>query len=300
MGDTDEVAFPGEVSEDWNVVLGADLVGDPEAGVVRAKANDGTRAPTITDVRLTGGVLRNVNLEGARFAEAVLEGADIWAWGPDLTPSIDGLRINGVEIAPLLEAELDRRYPERRHLQHIESLDQMRAAWPHVEVMWATTVERARLLPEAVLRERVDEEFSFIETLRHLVFATDAWVRRAVRGEESAFHAIAKAFADDEGTWSPEGRVPWSVVGIDIHADPSLDEVLAARDDNFAMIRDTLAELDEERFQSTPEPQQTPGYPPGTEERSVVRCLRAIVNEEWWHHQYATRDLAVLTGGDGA
>ncbi len=259
-----------------------------------------SRGPTITDVRLTDGVLRNVNLERARFTETVLEGADIWAWGPDLTPPIDGLRINGVEIAPLVEAELDRRHPERQHLRGIEHLDQLRTAWPRVEAMWAPTVEWARSLPEEILHQRVDDEFSFVETLRHLLFATDAWVRRAVRGEDEPFHAIARAFPFEEGTWSREGTVPWSVVGIDITADPSLDEVLAARDENFAMIRSTLADLDEERFQSTPDPQQTPGYPPGTEPRSIVRCFRSIVNEEWWHHQYATRDLAVLTGNGPA
>ena len=32
-------------------------------------------------------------------------------------------------------------------------------------------------LPPDLLHERVDDEWSFIETLRHLVFATDAWVR---------------------------------------------------------------------------------------------------------------------------
>ena len=96
---------------------------------------------------------------------------------------------------------------------------------------------------------------------------------------------------------NPSAIEAMSEVGIDIHADPPLAEVLAAREENFAMIRQTLDELDEDRFQSTPAPQQTPGYPPGTEERSIIRCFRSIVNEEWWHHQYATRDLDVLTGG---
>lgn len=34
-----------------------------------------------------------------------------------------------------------------------------------------------------LLHERVEGEWSFIETLRHLVFATDAWVKRAILGE---------------------------------------------------------------------------------------------------------------------
>jgi len=42
------------------------------------------------------------------------------------------------------------------------------------------TVERARLLPPDLLHESVDGEWSFIETLRHLVFATDSWIRRVI------------------------------------------------------------------------------------------------------------------------
>jgi hypothetical protein len=37
-------------------------------------------------------------------------------------------------------------------------------------------------LPPDLLHERIDGEYSFIETLRHLVFATDAWVRHAILG----------------------------------------------------------------------------------------------------------------------
>jgi hypothetical protein len=297
MADAHEMALPGEAAADWNVALAADLIGDVEAGVVRVRAHgpDTARGPHLTDVRLTDGVLRNVNLHGARFTESVLEDVDIWAWGPDLTPPLEGLRINGIDIAPLVEAELDRRHPERKHLQGIGTLEDLRTAWPHVEAMWVPTIGWARTLSPDLLGERVNDEFSFLETLRHLVFATDAWVRRVVRREDPPFRALALAYPHEAGTWSSEGIVPWSTVGIDVHADPTLDEVLAAREENFAMIRATIAALDEEGFQSTSEPLQTPGYPAGNEWRPVGRCLRTIVNEEWWHHQYATRDLAIVT-----
>jgi len=37
------------------------------------------------------------------------------------------------------------------------------------------------------------------------------------------------------------------------------------------------------------------GYPePGPQ--TVLSCLHVVTDEEWWHHQYATRDLAVLIG----
>jgi len=47
-------------------------------------------------------------------------------------------------------------------------------AWDILERLWDRTVERARRLPADLLHESVDGEWSFTETLRHLVFATDS------------------------------------------------------------------------------------------------------------------------------
>ena len=287
--------LPGEVDGDEWVTLDADLLGDVEAGVVHVRAADGP--PEVRQVLFRGTTFRGVVFEQARFPEAYVDGLDLWTWGRDLGLTLDGFTVNGVEVGPLVDAELDRRHPERPHLKDLDTLTRYRAAWPHVEAMWAPTIEWVRTLPEDLLHERVDGEFSFLQTLRHLVFGTDAWVRRFVRHEDPAFHALALAYPDPTGCWSPDGKVPWSTVGIDVDADPTLDEVLAVRDENWAMIRATIDELDEATFQSTPTPLSTPGYPPATEERSIARCLRTIVNEEWWHHQYARRDLAVLTAG---
>lgn len=59
-----------------------------------------------------------------------------------------------------------------------------------VERLWGETVERARRLDPDLLHESVDEEWSFIETLRHLVFATGSWVRRAILGDPSPWDAL--------------------------------------------------------------------------------------------------------------
>ena len=42
-------------------------------------------------------------------------------------------------------------------------------------------------LPEEKLHERVDDEWSPIQNMRHLVFATDAWIRRAMLGDPSPY-----------------------------------------------------------------------------------------------------------------
>ena len=62
--------------------------------------------------------------------------------------------------------------------------------WAVIERTWQPTVERARRLPPELLHQRVDGEWSFIETLRHLVFATDAWVRRAILGDPAPWHPL--------------------------------------------------------------------------------------------------------------
>lgn len=67
-----------------------------------------------TDVNLAGAVIRESSLAGARLRGALLMEADI-------DGVITGLRINGVEVAPLVEAELDRRHPGRAVLGLIEA-----------------------------------------------------------------------------------------------------------------------------------------------------------------------------------
>ena len=54
-----------------------------------------------------------------------------------------------------------------------------REAWDIVERLWAAPSMGSGVRPEQ-LHESVDGEWSFIETLRHLAFATDAWVRRGI------------------------------------------------------------------------------------------------------------------------
>lgn len=124
------------------------------------------------EVDLTGARFHNVDLTGAVIRGALLVNVDI-------SGEIQDVRINGVDVAPLVEAELDRRYPDRATMRPADA-DGYRQAWDILERLWQQTVARARAMPPGLLHERVDGEWSFIETLRHLVFATDAWVSRAI------------------------------------------------------------------------------------------------------------------------
>ena len=157
-------------------------------------------------------------------------------------------------------------------------------AWDIIERLWQQTVDRARRMPPEWLHEQVDAEWSFIETLRHLVFATDAWVRRAVLGDPMPWDPLD--LPHDEMPDQPG-------VPRDRSARPSLDEVLALRADRMATVRQTMADLTDEMLTGMTKPVLEPGYPE-SESFPVRRCLQAILNEEWEHRLYAERDFDVL------
>ena len=95
----------------------------------------------------------------------------------DIDGEIVNLVINGVDVAPLVEAEMVRQDPDYGSMKP-QDAEGFRTAWQVLERRWSETVERARALDPELLHESVDGEWSFIETLRHLPFATDAWIRR--------------------------------------------------------------------------------------------------------------------------
>ncbi|AGL18537.1 DinB family protein [Actinoplanes sp. N902-109] len=226
------------------------------------------------------------NLAGARFRNVDLSGAvmrGVYASTLELDGAFDRLTVNEVDVMPLVEAELDRRYPERPKMRP-QTAAQHREAWEILERLWWQTGERARRLPPARLHERVDGEWSFIETLRHLVFATDAWINRALLGEPFPFHPLGLPH---------EEMPPAHGVPNDPAARPSLDEILAVRADRTATVRGVLDGLTDERLTEMTEPVPEPGYPPSTS-YPVRRCLSAVITEEWQHRLFAERDLDAL------
>jgi hypothetical protein len=238
------------------------------------------------DVHLTGARFHDVDLARADFRLVDLTGARIRGAAlvdVDISGDITSLRVNGVDVAPLVEAELDRRYPDRAKMRPADA-DGFREAWDILERLWQWTVARARGMAPELLHERVDGEWSFIETLRHLVFATDAWVKRAILGDPSPWDPLD--LPHDEMPSEPS--VPRNRA-----ARPSLDEVLALRADRMATVRQVLAGLTDAKLAGRTAPVTEPGYPE-PESFPVRRCLQAILTEEWEHRLYAERDFDLL------
>jgi uncharacterized protein YjbI with pentapeptide repeats len=238
------------------------------------------------DVYLTDARFHDVDLTNARFQLVDLTGARIRGAAlvnVDISGEIENLRVNGVDVVPLVEAELNRRYPERVKMRATDA-DGFREAWDILERLWQQTVGRARGMAPDQLHERVEGEWSFIETLRHLVFATDAWVKRAILGQPSPWDPLDLPHDD----MPDEPGVP-----RDREVRPSLDEVLVLRADRMATVRQVIADLTDEKLAGMTEPVMEPGYPE-SESFAVRRCLQAILNEEWEHRLYAERDFGVL------
>jgi hypothetical protein len=241
------------------------------------------------DVRLNDARFRDVDLTGASFRLVDLTGVTIRGAevvNVEISGEVENLRVNGVDVAPLVEAELNRRYPERALLRPATAAG-YREIWPILERQWAETVSRARELPPELLHQRVDDEWSFIETQRHLVFATDAWVRRALLGDPSPWDPLD--LPHDEMPEMP------GVVPRDLAARPSLEQVLVLRADRMATVRAVIEGLTDEQLAGRTEPVLAPGYP-ASESYPVPRCLLAILSEEWHHRWFAERDLDALLG----
>jgi DinB superfamily len=233
-----------------------------------------------TQRRLDDADFHGVRLHAPDFEDAKI--TDGWFRNTDLSGDIHGLVVNGVAVEPLVKAELDRRFPERVTLRSQDPAV-LAEGWAIIEQAWARTVERAKQLPEPLLHQSVDGEWSFVETLRHLIMATDTWLYRMVRHESQPFHpwGLAGSFLTD-----PAG------IGIDVRADPSLAEVLEVRRARMDDVRATMLGADELELRRVCVPPKPEGHP--REPQTVLHCLHVILEEEWEHHLYANRDLEVL------
>jgi hypothetical protein len=237
---------------------------------------------------LAGAEFVGADLHGARFVESdltgvVMRGVEIAGAEIDSPwpgPGKASLVVNGVDVVPLVEAELDRRSPGRA-LRRAGDPDGLRSAWAAVERTWAATLERVAALPAGTVDVSVDGEWSFAQTLRHLVMATDLWLGQAVLRLERPFHPLGLAgpYAEDEG-------FDMSVLTT---ATPSYDEVLEARASRVAMVRDHLARVTPEELT---EPCRNPWNPDDV--RSALSCLHVVLAEEWEHHRFAVRDLDAI------
>ena len=138
-------------------------------------------------------------------------------------------------------------------------------------------------MPAGSVDVRVAEEWSFAETLRHLVMATDIWFGIGILGLDAkeAHHPIGVPNYEHE----PDGN-DMSVFSTET---PTYDEVLEARAGRVAMVREFIDA-------ATPDLLAAERRNPHAPEHAVtvLSCLHVILNEQWEHHRFAVRDLDLI------
>jgi hypothetical protein len=242
-----------------------------------------TRSDDLQGAEFVGADLRGARFVGADLSGVVMRAVDVQGAEIESPWLFDGestLRVNGVDVIPLVDAELDRRFPGRAQ-RRAGDPDGLRAAWGILERTWAGTIERVAAMPAGTVDVSMGGEWSFAQTLRHLVMATDVWLRRAILEVEQPFHPIGQPNAEYETDGSDMSV--FSTVA------PSYAEVLEVRAGHVAMVRSFLATVTSDELASTRKNPWSPEYP-----ETVRSCLHVILAEEWEHHRYAVRDLDAI------
>ena len=226
---------------------------------------------------LAGAVFWGADLSGARFRDVNLTGATIshaWLVNVDIDALVDTVVINGVDVTAFVN-ERDPWYPLRAMLRPPDP-EAMRATWVALEDAWAKTVTMANALPDDRLHESVNKEWSFVQTLRHLVFAMDKWFAAPILGER--FDPIGLPNSGSVG-------FPWP--GLDYDLTPSVSDALAVRAARATRFREFLESVASTDFTRPIEVLEN-----GT--NSLQECIYTVFEEEFWHNRYAQRDLAQL------
>jgi hypothetical protein len=227
---------------------------------------------------LTGAEFRECELDGARFVGVVMQNVEI-------DGLVTHLVVNGVDVTGYVETELDRRHPVRLLIRSDEPTD-LRAAWRQLTADWAATIARMRQTP-GVEHEGVNDEWSAVQTLRHLVFVHDSWFRRCCLGSTELFTPLGIG---------PSVEPYRQAHGLDLSLEPSLDEVASVRQAQAAELESWLESVTPEQLAAPAPVPDDDVWPPYARGRTVGRCLGTVLNEQWEHHRFTTRDLDIITG----
>jgi hypothetical protein len=231
---------------------------------------------------LTGATFRDCDFSGVRIIGSLI--ADLRVDGY-VGESGGSVVVNDVDVTAFVEAELDRRHPEREPVREARTAEEIRDTWTLLEELWADTLAHAERLPESARQQRVDDEWSFVETLRHLVFAVDVWVGRMILGDDPAFHPLGLP---------PTYYAPDVVraLGLDLDGRPSYADALAALAERRVQVRAVVDVVTDDELDEVRTGVRVPAS--GEESHSVRAVLRVMLDEFCAHRWYAERDLRRL------
>ena len=237
-------------------------------------AQNGWMAETFEFRDLSGSAFWSVDLRGATFRDVELAGAQIShsrVVNVDIDAVIDGLVVNGVDVTAYVN-QRDRWFALRSQLFPTEA-DRMRAGWPMFVTAWSDAIAGASCLPDSQLHASVNGQWSFVQTLRHLVMATDKWFTAPVLG--GGFHPIGLPNT---------GSLGFAWPGIDLTLDPTFGEAVAIWRDRALRLQDYLDQV--EQFALAVQVEVLENGP-----TEVHDCVGVVFEEHFQHLRYALRDL---------
>ena len=217
-------------------------------------------------------LMRAVELDGAR-----IDGTWFSADG-------QGVFVNDVEVTGFVEQELNRRFPGRE-LRGSHHAGELLQSWDAVNAHWAAACRMLSELPSGAQDLSVDGEWSFAQTLRHLVMAADTWLRGCIQGEPHPYHPI--------GVPNQEYALDGYDESVFSESDPDFSRVLQVRAERQQLMRDFLLAQDAQSLEAQ---RRHPWSGEQVVMLSVGAALRVILDEEYEHLRYAVRDLKSLAG----
>jgi len=194
---------------------------------------------------------------------------------------IRNVRINGVDIAPLVEAEVNRRYPQRRNSTQPTRTASARRG--------RSSSGRGRPPPSApsACRPICCTSGSMASTRSSRRCATSC--SPPTHGC-AARTSASRSLSAHSASRRRDGARPERAERCRRATIPGRSARTARRPHAH---RSRHRDARRRRVAGETDPGPPPSYPPAGS-YPVRRCLRAIVNEEWLHRLYAERDLAVL------
>lgn len=233
-----------------------------------------------SQVRFDGSRFQNISWHNVTMSSVELVdveiGGDVW-----------NLRINGVDIGPLIDAELNRRDPDRhlvfQELRESRSVEDYRKGWGVIEHRWTELIDRVRELPEGSEHRSVDGEWSLVQSLRHISYVVAAWIEHVALGVEDPF-------VDTDLPWD---EAPADIPRpVDRDARIALDDAVSQWRRRQQTVREFLHSLSDEDLERTV---TTTGEAwPRVEDFPLAEAVHIAVTEVWEHHQFAQRDLYAI------
>lgn len=232
-------------------------------------------AEEFSDRDLSGAVFWGVQLVGARFRDANLDGSEFFhtSWkNVSIDGEIDRLVVNGVDVTEFVNQH-DRWHPIRYRLSPPDAAG-IRASWNALGAEWSTLMSKVDLADTSVVSTSVDGEWSLHDTLRHLLFAMDKWFTLPILGERE-FCALGLPNSGSRDRDWP---------GLDTSLDADFATVMRVRDEQHARFTAYVASLDVATLPASVDVLENGAVP-------ALMCFHVVLEEEFEHLRYMIRDL---------